>query len=57
MAVVAVDQPLFAVVKFTKWQWLKIYNENQIIVMFGGLHLNKTLWKTKDPFLDQSVGQ
>ena len=54
LAVVAVDQPFFAVVKYTQWQWLEIYDDNQIIVMFGGLHLNKALWKTKNDFLDQS---
>ena len=34
----------------------EIYDENQIIVMFGGLHLNNALWKTKGDFLDQSGG-
>ena len=40
LAFVAVDQPIFAVGKSTRWQWLEIYYANQIMVMFGGLHLN-----------------
>ena len=30
MAVAGVDQSLFAAVKSTQWQWLEIYDENQI---------------------------
>ena len=50
MAVVAVDQSLFAVVKYTQWQWVEIDNEKQIILIFGGLNLNKALWRTKGDF-------
>ena len=57
MAVVAVDQPFFAVGKSTQWQWLEMYDENRIIVMFGGLHLKKTLWKQKAIFLTSLIRQ
>ena len=50
MAVVAVDQSLFAVVKYTQWQWVEIDDEKQIILIFGGLNLNKALWRTEGDF-------
>ena len=50
MAVVAVDQSLFAVVKYTQWQWVEIDDKKQIKLIFGGLNLNKALWRTKGDF-------
>ena len=37
--VVAVDQPLFAIVKKIQWKWPQIYEEDKSVVMFGGLHI------------------
>lgn len=35
--VVAVDQPLFSIVKKIQWEWPSQYGD--IVIMFGGLHL------------------
>lgn len=39
IAVMAFDQPLFALAKFVQWSWPQTYGEQHFIVMFGGLHV------------------
>jgi len=37
--VVTFDQALFDLAKQTQWKWPESYGEDQIVVMFGGLHI------------------
>jgi len=37
--VVTFDQPLFALAKQIQWKWPESFGEDQIVVMFGGLHI------------------
>ena len=42
--VLACDQPIFAQCKYTQWKWPDIYGEDKMIIMLGGLHVEKVLW-------------
>ena len=42
--VLACDQPIFAQCKYIQWKWPGIYGENKMIIMLGGLHVEKVLW-------------
>ena len=42
--VLACDQPIFAQCKYIQWKWPGIYGENKMIIMLGGLHVEKALW-------------
>ena len=37
--VVTLDQPLFALAKQIQWKWPEKYGEDNMVVMFGGLHI------------------
>ena len=37
--VITLDQPLFALAKQIQWQWPEKYGEDNMVVMFGGLHI------------------
>ena len=39
--VLACDQPIFAQCKHIQWKWSE---ENKMIIMLGGPHVEKTLW-------------
>ena len=36
-------KPLFAIVKQIQWTWPDLYGEDKIVIMFGGLHVEKTV--------------
>ena len=42
--VLACDQPIFAQCKYIQCKWPGIYGENKMIIMLGGLHVEKVLW-------------
>ena len=42
--VLACDCPLFAICKGIQWKWPLTNGEDRLIMMFGGLHLEKGLW-------------
>ena len=52
--VIAFDAPLYALAKFTQWNWPETHGEEKIIVMFGGLHIEMAVWKTYGNYLDGS---
>lgn len=52
--VVAVDQPLFAIVKNVQWKWPLLYGEAKFVVMFGGLHIELAALKTLGDLLKSS---
>ena len=42
--VICGDQPLFALIKQTQWQFPETFREVEIVVTLGGLHLDMALW-------------
>ena len=52
--VMAFDQPLFALAKFSQWCWPDTHGEDKYVVMFGGLHIEMALWNTIGTYLDGS---
>ena len=42
--VLACDQPIFTQCKYIQWKWPGICGENKMIIMLGGLHVEKVLW-------------
>ena len=52
--IMAFDAPLFALVKFTQWNWPETHGEDKFIVMFGGLHIEMAMWKMYGDFLEKS---
>ena len=40
----ACDQPTFAQYRYVQWKWRGIYGRNKMIIMLGGLHVEKVLW-------------
>ncbi|KAJ8385878.1 hypothetical protein AAFF_G00179440 [Aldrovandia affinis] len=40
------SQPLFALAKQIQWKWPESYSEDQIVVIFGGLHIEMVALKT-----------
>uniref|UniRef100_UPI00358E92D9 uncharacterized protein n=1 Tax=Myxine glutinosa TaxID=7769 RepID=UPI00358E92D9 len=52
--VVTVDQPLFALAKQIQWKWPESYGEDQIVVMFGGLHIEMAALRTLGDWLKGS---
>jgi len=52
--VVACDCPIFAVCKQIQWTFPVTHGEDKIIIMFGGLHLEKALWIAVGDLLDGS---
>ena len=42
--VLACDSPIFTKCKCIQWKWPATHGEDKIIIMFGGLHLQKGLW-------------
>ena len=43
--VMACDCPIFAKAKYIQWMWPGSHREDKIVIMFGGLHLEMTMWK------------
>ena len=52
--IVAVDQPLYAVVKQIQWNWPETHGEDHFIIMFGGLHIEMTALKMLGDLLEGS---
>ena len=52
--VITVDQPLFTIAKQIQWNWTASHDEDQFIVMFGGLHIEMAAFKTIGNLLDSS---
>ena len=40
--VIAVDQPLIPLAEQTQWTLGEMYNEDQYVIMFGGLYIEMT---------------
>ena len=45
LPVIALDAPLYALAKFVQWHWQHTHDEDQYVVMFGGLHVEMAVWK------------
>jgi len=54
VAVMAFDQPLFALAKYIQWCWPDKYGEQMFVTMLGGLHTEMNAWKTVGDLLDGS---
>lgn len=52
--VMTFDQPLFALGKPIQWKWPDQYGEDQLVVMFGGLHVEMAAFKTLGNWLKGS---
>ena len=48
------DCPIFAICKYIQWKWPDMYGEEKLVVMFGGLHLEKSLWNCLGDLLEGS---
>ena len=42
--VITADQPIYATAKQIQWQWPEDYGESQFLIMFGGLHIEMTVF-------------
>ena len=54
MPVIACDCPIFAMCKYTQWKYPETHGEEKIVIMFGGLHIEKALWTALGDMLDCS---
>lgn len=52
--VVAFDAPLYALAKFTQWNWPDTHGEEKFVAMFGGLHIEMAMWTTFGDYLEGS---
>ena len=52
--VIAVDQPLFALAKQIQWMFGAVYNEDQFVVMLGGLHIEMAAFNMLGKWLNGS---
>ena len=52
--VITFDQPLFALGKQIQWKWPDQYGEDNLVVMFGGLHIELAALKTLGNWLEGS---
>ena len=50
----ACDSPIFAKAKYIQWTWPAEYGEDKFVVMFGGLHIEMSLWNTLGNYLADS---
>ena len=46
IAVLVVDQPLYAIAKKIKWIFPEKFGEDIFVVLLGGLHIEMALWST-----------
>ena len=53
-SIIASDQPLHALAKPIQWYWPDAYGEDKALVMFGGLHVEKTALKAIGKWLKGS---
>ena len=52
--VLTADQPLYALAKQIQWQWPEQYGEDKFVIMFGGLHVEMTAFKSIGTLLKDS---
>lgn len=52
--ILACDCPIFAMCKYTQWKFPTTHGENLMVIMFGGLHLEKALWTVLGDVLEAS---
>lgn len=52
--VIAMDQPLYAIVKQIQWKWSDLYGERKLVIMFGGLHIEMAFLKLLGGWLEGS---
>ena len=52
--VITADQPLYALAKQIQWHWPDIYGEDKFVIMFGGLHIEMTAFKSIGSMLEGS---
>ncbi|KAG1664155.1 hypothetical protein GQR58_019968 [Nymphon striatum] len=52
--VVTFDQPLFALAKQIQWKWPASYGEDQLVVVFGGLHIEMAALRTLGDWMQWS---
>ena len=52
--VIACDCPIFSMCKYTQWTHPTSHGEDKIVIMFGGLHIEKALWIALGDFLESS---
>ena len=48
------DQPLYAIAKKIQWNWPSTYGEKELVVMFGGLHIELAALKAIGNWLEDS---
>ena len=48
------DQQLYAVAKYVQWAWPDTHDEQNHVVMMGGLHMEMALWSTLGDLLEGS---
>lgn len=53
-AVIAMDQPLYALAKTIQWVWPNKYGEDKMFIMFGSLHIEQDILRVLGKFLDGS---
>lgn len=52
--VIAVDQPLYTIVKYVQWKWPETHGESVYVAMLGGLHIEMALWSLCGDLLESS---
>ncbi|CAG2214124.1 unnamed protein product [Mytilus edulis] len=52
--VISGDQPLYALAKSVQWNWPNRFSEEQIVVLFGDLHIEIAALRTIGDWLDNS---
>ena len=52
--VIAYDCPLFAKAKYIQWACPNNYGEDKIVMMFGGVHLDMSMWNMLGSYLADS---
>ena len=46
--------PLFAKAKYIQWTWPSTHGEDKLVIMFGGLHLEMSMWNVLGDYLTDS---
>ena len=52
--VIAGDCPIFSTCKYVQWKYPDTHGEDKMVMMLGGLHLEKALWTALGNLLDGS---
>ena len=52
--VMACDCPIFAKAKYIQWTWPSTHGEDKLVIMFGGLHLEMSMWNVLGDYLTDS---